>query len=129
MKLLKVGRNLVAAKLAWNFLQNRLQAAERHRRRRNWAAGIAFGAGAAVAYTFREDFVAVFHKILDGRRREVSDYYAPPAPSRKKQEREARRESAERRAREEGQYGGGTVRAETNASPELAVKLGDAAKH
>jgi hypothetical protein len=127
MKLLKVGRNLVAAKLAWNFIQSRMQAGERHRRRRNWAAGIAFGTGAALAYTFREDFVAVFHKILDDRRREV--HYAPQAPSRKKQEREARRESAERHARDEGQYGGGTVRVETNASPDLAVKLGDAAKH
>jgi hypothetical protein len=128
MKLLKVGRNLAAAPLAWNFLQNRLQAADRHRRRRNWAAGVAFGAGALVAYTFREDFVAVFHKLLDDRRREVSDY-APPAPSRKKQERDARRASAERRGREEGLRGAAAVHVETNASPELAVTLGEVAKH
>jgi hypothetical protein len=126
MKLLKVGRNLVAGKLAWNFLQSRMQAADRRRRRRNWAAGIAFGTGAALAYTFREDLVAVFHRILDDRR-EAHDYMPPP--NRKKQEREARRETAERRARDEGRLGGAAVRAETNASPELSVKLGDATKH
>jgi hypothetical protein len=126
MNLLKVGRNLVAGKLAWNFLQSRMQAAERRRRRRNWAAGIAFGTGAALAYTFREDLVAMFHKLLDDRR-EDHDYIPPP--SRKKQVREARREAAEKRVREAGSQRPAPVRAETNASPELGVKLGDAAKH
>ena len=60
--------------------------------------------------------------------REAHDYMPPP-PNRKKQEREARRETAERRARDEGRLGGAAVRAETNASPELSVKLGDATKH
>jgi hypothetical protein len=119
MKLLKVGRNLVAAKLAWNFLQSRMQAAERRRRRRNWTAGIAFGTGAALAYTFREDLVAMFHKFLDDRR-EYRDYIPPPS---RKKLREAR-EAAERGAREAGSQRAPPVRVETNASPELGVQLG-----
>jgi hypothetical protein len=122
MKLLKVGRNLVAAKLAWNFLQSRMQAAERRRRRRNWTAGIAFGTGAALAYTFREDLVAMFHKFVADRRREDWNY-APPL------EHEARSEIGERRARAAESQRPPRVRMEAAASPELSPSPGDATKH
>ena len=132
MGVLRLGRNLMFAKLAWTYYQRRQLALRRSERNARLVKTLALGVGAGAIYVARIPILKGVHKLLslivpkkeEGREGVLP--LDPPPPSRKKQRVQARREAAEKRNHDDPGSHRSMVHVEVGKETGLAVKLGEA---
>jgi len=130
--MLRLARNVIIARLAYGYISRRVAESRRAQKRARVLKWAAFGLSAGAVYVAREPLLAVFRGLVEGLRGEEEgptalEYAEPPAPSPKKQRKQARQNAAELAAREET-TGQGEVHFERNADEDLAVPMHEALK-
>jgi hypothetical protein len=130
--MLRLARNVVLARLAYGYISRRVAESRRSQKRARILKVAVFGVSAGAIYVAREPLLAALRGWVEGLRGEEEgltalDYAEPPAPSPKKERKQARRNAAARATREETS-GQGDVHVERNADEDLAVPMHEALK-